>query len=195
MKRNGPQELYTQFCIGVELGDDTLVRDLVQQGANTMVSYGVDGKITTPIQSAFKKGDVPMILALLSSPATKVRLTDLDSATKLRRIAVTPILVQRVSNALESPDRETLRNREPIFEPKRVMKISLSEAVAEHLRNESLPHASPTDRPRCPPSLDSSSQRSIPSSESVVESDDEDNVDLSSVPSSAGDSSEPESAA
>lgn len=104
-------ELYTQFCIGVELGDDVLVRDLVQRGADPTVSYGVDGVVTTPIQSALAKGDLAMTLALLSSRAVRVRLSDIDSAPKVKRDLVTPILARRLSEALESDARQTLLQR------------------------------------------------------------------------------------
>lgn len=153
--------LYTQFCIGVELGDDALVRDLVVRGADTMVSYGVDGVITTPIHSALSKGDVPMTLALLTSRSTRVRLADLDSAPRIKKELMTPLLVQRLSIALEDGAKDLLLRRTAPTSSRSRAKLSLSESVADHLRSRaglsedsdtsSTLRASPTDKPRCPP--------------------------------------------
>lgn len=155
--RSGRQNaLYEQFCIGVELGDDILVRDLLQRGADTMVSYSVDGKLTTPMQSALSKGDMSMTLALLNSPATRVRLADLDLAARVKKEQIHPLLVRRLSVALEEGAAGVLVQRPPAPRT-RAQKIALADTVADYLRAEkedrpsSLPHASPTDKPRCPP--------------------------------------------
>lgn len=190
--------LYTKFCIGVELGDDSLVRDMVTRGqADTMVSYGVDGNITTPMQSALKKGNIPMALALLTSRSTRVRLADIDSAPKIKKDLITPVLLSKVGNALEPGARELLFQREP--QPavsSRVVKVSLSSTLGEYLRKEDpkehQQYASPTDRPRCPPgdaSLSSSSSDDEEGALTPTDSGDEEDVQMSSIASSAGDSS------
>lgn len=171
--------IYTQFCIGVELGDETLVRELVMRGADTMVSYGVDGVITTPMRTALKKGDMPMVLALLTSRSTKVKLADLDAAPKIKRELVTPMLMDRLTRSLEDGAKETLIKRPSGGARRGGIKVSLSDSLSEHVRklqeadasahkeaeeadsdsvsttsvssSSSLLKASPTDRPRCPP--------------------------------------------
>lgn len=208
--------LYTQFCIGVELGDDALVRDLMVRGADPTVSYGVDGVITTPMRSALSKGDVPMALALLSSRATRVRLADLDGAARVKRELVTPLLVRRISDALEDGAQNTLYQRSSAQMPTRgrrniTSKLSLADAVAQHVKEtrahsiaattddieettteeedndttdtevdtvpppiiSTLPHASASDRPRCPPQelLDNSA-----AAPDVEESEEEDDI-------------------
>lgn len=151
------EQLYTQFCIGVELGDDTLVRDLIMKGANTMVSYGVDGVIHTPMQSALSKGDIPMVMALLTSRATKIRLADVDSAPKVKRDIMTLLVTRKMSEALEDGAREMLLQRPPPPQTRSTarqsVKVAPSESIAVYVTaQQSLqPHASPTDRPRCPP--------------------------------------------
>jgi hypothetical protein len=171
MTKRRDEQLYTQFCIGVELGDDNLVKDLVARGANTMVSYGVDGVITTPMHSALKRGDVPMVVALLTSRSTRVRLADLDEAPRVKRELMTPVVTQRIANALEDGAREMLLDREiTVVKGKRKpVKVSIPESVIEHLKsdpNESSEdevRASPTDKPRCPPPelLDDTSDEEI----------------------------------
>ncbi len=208
MKRDSANNtMYTQFCIGVELGDDTLVRDLILRGANTMVSYGVDGVITTPMHSALSKGDLPMTLALLSSRSTRVRLADLDAAPRVKRDLVTSVLVNRISNALEDGARETLLQRSITGggggTRNRTAKLSLSDCVIAHLRTtqqssedsdepQSLPRASSTDRPRCPPAdlLVNSDEEAEEQEEEQEYDDGEVDVETGgSIASSADDSS------
>lgn len=196
--------LYTQFCIGVELGDDTLVRDLVVRGADTMVSYGVDGVVTTPIHSALSKGDVPMTLALLTSRSTKVRLADLDAAPRIKRELITPMLVQRLSIALEDGAKDLLIERNIPATSRSRVKLSLSDSVAEHLRSNNLDispplRASATDRPRCPPKelLEQIDTEPTPPSGDEEDEEDDDEMDSDaeeeneseSMASSAGESS------
>lgn len=135
--------LYTQFCIGVELGDDTLVRDLVQQGADTMITYSVDGKMTTPMRSALCKGDLSMIIALLNSRKTRVSLADLDKAPRVKKELVTPLLIRRLSGALEDGAADTLLQRCAILtsNPNRRMKqktTPLSDILAEYLKTREM---------------------------------------------------------
>lgn len=205
MTRRGGDALYTQFCIGVELGDDSLVRDLVHRGADTMVSYGVDGVITTPMHSALSKGDIPMALALLSSRNTKVKLADLDAAPKVKKELITPVLLQRLSMALEDGGREMLLQRSPI--KTRGGKVLLAQCLTDHFRSaspveseessETEVHASPTDRPRCPPGDPALSPR--PESENedeeheeMEESEEEKASTAGSMVSSAGETTEDE---
>lgn len=202
LNRRGGDALYTQFCIGVELGDDSLVRELIQHGANTMVSYGVDGVITTPMHSALSKGDVPMALALLTSKSTKVKLADLDAAPKIKRELATPILIQRLSMALEDGGREMLLQRPGLeSSTRRPAKVALSDCLIEHFRatpptdsdespesprEASLVRASSTDRPHCPPDDPALSQ---PEESEEDESEEEDEVSVASSASSSAHSS------
>lgn len=204
--RRGGDALYTQFCIGVELGDDSLVRELVLRGADTMVSYGVDGVITTPMHSALSKGDLSMTLALLSSKSTKVRLADLDTAPKVKRELITPVLVQRLSTALEDGAREMLLQRPAVkTTARRPAKVALTEYLADHLRNASvsdsedsppsppsLLQASPNDRERCPPKelLISEPEETDDEETEEQSSEDEKPSTTGSIGSSAGESSE-----
>lgn len=192
MTRRRDEDLYTQFCIGVELGDDSLVRNLIQRGADTMVSYGVDGVITTPMHSALSKGDIPMTLALLTSRATRVKLADLDAAPKVKRELVTPVLIQRLSTSLEEGAREMLLER-PSANPqsRRPVKISLTESLADHFRSDDL-HASPTDKPRCPPPPPESENSEVEEEETEETEETEEDKSSSprSIPSSAGESSD-----
>ncbi len=183
---------YTQFCIGVELGDDALVRDLIMRGANTMVSYGVDGVATTPMHSALVKGNVSMVSALLTSKSTRVKLADLQAAAPVKKTLVTPQLTRRLADALEEGAKQQLLAVGSLSSGRVPRgKVALTDTVVDHLRtNEGQQYASASDKPRCPPSPDATDDEdttttgtdgSETSSEDVVEGDD--------ISSSAGDSS------
>lgn len=102
---------YTQFCIGVERGDVPLVRGLVQRGANPMVTYSVDGQMTTPIQSSLRRGDLAMTQALLASKTARVQLSDIQLAPRVDSSLVTPTLIQRLCECLDGPALDHFKAR------------------------------------------------------------------------------------
>lgn len=77
---------YTVFFTAVETGDlETVKSYLKQEGGvslNPMQSYRMDGKMTTPIKSALRRGDSALAVALLDSGKVKVNLHDLLFTSK-----------------------------------------------------------------------------------------------------------------
>lgn len=181
-----------QFCIGVELGDDTLVRDLVQRGAaNTMLPYKVDGKLTTPMQSALTKGDLVMTMTLLNSRETKTNLAEINMAPPILRSQVTPLLMKRMTDAMDQESIQRLllteaedhqrggQRRSSAATTRRGGEnmVHLSESLAEYLRKtpSSLPaYNKETMKDRCP-SQEAATTTSRKGEE--VEDDDERSVD------------------
>ena len=129
-----------------------------------------------------------MALALLSSRSTKVNLADLDAAPRLKKEAVTPLLLRRIGESLQDGAKDMLLER-PVEKTQRGTKVSLPECVVQHLRE--IPMASPTDKVRCfPPepaavSSDEEEESSTSESESLDKAE-----EVSSLASSAEDRSD-----
>ncbi len=74
---------YTLFFTAVETGDLGIVNSYLNgKDLDPMKNYKMDGKMTTPIRSALKRGDNNMAITLLDSNRVKVSLGDLLITSK-----------------------------------------------------------------------------------------------------------------
>lgn len=99
-------ELYAQFCMGVETSDVPTVKRLVTAGVDPRVPYSVDNVITTPLRSAIKRGDAPVLLTLLESRhPIRLHPADFHDSRGFTASSVNLAFVQHLSAAIDPSER------------------------------------------------------------------------------------------